>query len=269
MSRLDSLSTQITQLTHESFHEWNPRRMGRVPIGEERRIAWFHEGFTTYYADRIAYRAGLISLADVVKRANRDLQNFVGSNDPYTRGDVIARWLDGAIRDHSNGTRSLDDVMRDMVREADHPFTVERVLSTADRYLSRLDQVALRELATRTGAPPAMLSAGALAPCVRVTLDSVYAFDAGFDLRASVAARRVIGVRVGSAAYAAGLRDDQPLVGWSIFNGRSDRPATFMVRVDSTAEPISYFPRGAGAIAPQLHIVDGFVPRPRACGRSD
>jgi len=90
MSKLDSLSTQTTQLTHEAFHAWDPRRMGQEPDGEESRIGWFHEGFTTYYADEIAYRAGLIPLESVVRRANRDLTNFEGSTDSYTRGDVIA-----------------------------------------------------------------------------------------------------------------------------------------------------------------------------------
>lgn len=267
MSRLDSLSTQITQLTHESFHEWDPRRMGRVLFGEEQRIGWFREGFTAYYADVIAYRAGLISLGDVVRRVNRDLQNFSGSTDAYTRGDVIARWLDGAIRDHTNGKRSLDDVMHAMVREANRPLTLDRVLSTADRYLSSSDQATLRELATGTGAPPAALSAGALAPCVRVTLDSVYAFDPGFDVAASVAARRVTGVRAGGAAYSAGLRDDQPLLGWSFYNGHSERPVAFTVQIDSVRDRISYYPRGAGALAPQFHIPDGYVPQSGICGR--
>lgn len=173
MSKLDPLSTQITQLTHEAFHAWDPRRMGRVPTGDEASIGWFHEGFTMYYADMIAYGAGFIPLDAVVRRANHDLANFAGSSDPYTRGDVIARWLDGAIREYSRGTHSLDDMMRDMVREADHPLTVERILSTADRYLPPNDQTTLRDLATGSGAPPATLSAGALAPCVRVTLDSI------------------------------------------------------------------------------------------------
>ena len=272
MSRLDSLQTQITQLTHESFHEWDPRRMGRIPPGEERHLGWFHEGFTTYYADVIAYRAGLITLDAVVKRANRDIRNFPGSTDPYTRGDVIARWLDGEIRESSKGRRSLDDFMRDMVRGADQPLTVERVLSTADRYLPSRDRSALRDMATATGrgaqTVPDSFSAAALAPCARVTLDSVYTFDAGFDVFASVAARRTIGVRAGSAAYAAGLRDSEPLLGWTIYNGDSEREAHFTVKVDTVRERITYYPRGAGAVAPQLHIIEGYTPPTGSCGRT-
>jgi predicted metalloprotease with PDZ domain len=266
MSRLDSLSTQITQLTHESFHAWNPRRMGREPTGEEARIGWFHEGFTTYYADMIAYRAGLLPLDAVVRRANRDLSNFAGSRDAYTRGEVIALWLDGLIRDYSQGKRSLDTLMRDMVRNSKEPLTLERILSTANRYLPPSDQATLRELATGMGAPPATISAGALAPCVHVTLDSAYAFDAGFDVAASIRAHRVTDVRPGSAAYTAGLRDGQPLLGWSIYNGQAERQATFTIQADSARRRISYYPRGAGGLVPQLHIAADYAPRAGACG---
>jgi predicted metalloprotease with PDZ domain len=256
-AKLDSLSTQVTQLTHEAFHAWDPRRMGKQVAGEAQRIGWFHEGFTMYYADLIAYRGGVLSLASVVERANQDLSNFAGSSDPYTRGEVIARWLDGAIRAHSPGKHSLDDMMRDMVRGSDTPLTLDRIVSTADRYLAPSDQINLRELATGSGPPPATLTAGPLASCVRVTLDSAYAFDAGFNVRESVAAHRVTGVKEGGAAYAAGMRDGQGLVGWSIYNGHSERPATFTIVVDSTRQRITYLPRGAGAIIPQLHAVDG------------
>lgn len=199
VSRLDSLPQQTTQLTHEAFHAWDPRRMGRESNGEESRIGWFHEGFTMFYADAIAYRAGLISLSSVVRRVNRDLQSFMGSNDPYVRGDVIARWLDGAIRERSDGQRSLDDVMRDLVRENDRPLTLDRVLATANRYLAARDSTTLRDLATGAGAPPSTFFAGELAPCVRVTGDSL---------------------------------------------------------------------PGAGGTVPQLHIVDGYAPRPGTCGLS-
>ena len=268
MSRLDSLATQITQLTHESFHAWNPRRMGRQASGEERRIGWFHEGFTVFYADEIAYRAGLISLAAVVGRANRDLRNFAGSTDAYTRGDVIARWLDGAIRDYSKGKRSLDDVMRDMVRDSGQPLTLERILSSANRYLPPGDRATLRELATGTAALPSAISAGALAPCIHVTLDSAYAFDAGFDVTTSIRTQRVTAVRSGSAAYGAGLRDGQPLLGWSIYNGHADRQATFTIQVDSERQRISYYPRGAGGLVPQMHIAPDYTPRAGSCGLS-
>lgn len=268
VSRLDAVASHIPTITHEGFHAWDPRRMGRVPDGEARKLVWFREGFTAFYADWIAYRAGFIPLADVVKRANRNLRAFAGSTDPYTRGDVIAWWLDGAIRDNSKNTHSLDEVMRAMVREANQPFTLERVLATADRYLTATDQATLRALVTGNGALPSPFSAGALAPCVRATLDSVYGFDAGFDVQASIGAHRVIGVREGSAAYAAGLRDGQRLAGPSIYFGDADKPAAFTILNDSTKTRISYLPRGAGSVAPQLHVIsDSGVMQAGACGR--
>jgi len=266
-SRLDSLSTWLGTLTHEGFHAWNPRRMGREPDAEERRIGWFHEGFTAYYQDVIAYRAGLIPLSEVVANTNRDLRNVTGSTSPYARGSVIALWLDGEIRAQSKGKRSLDEVMYAMVRGADRPLTLETILETANRYLSPNDQSVLRRAAGGDVDVNALLpKAGQLAPCVSVALDSVWAFDAGFDVKGSIDARRVTGVRPDGAAYAAGLRDGQQLVGWSIDNGHSEILARFTVQPDTVRQRISYYPRGAGGLVPQLHLADGYSPRAGVCG---
>ncbi len=268
MSRKESLASQVTQLTHESFHTWDPGRMGAQVDSEESKLGWFREGFTMYYADMIAHRARLISLATAVERANRHLRSFAGSTDPYTRGDVIARWLDGAIRAHTHNTRSLDDVMRALVQSANQPLTLERVLATADRNLAPSDRKTLRDLLAAPGPVPANFSAGVLAPCVRVSLDSMYAFDAGFDVQASIAASRATGVREGSAAYAAGMRDGQRLAGASIYPGNPDKPAVFTVVNDSTKSRISYLPRGPVFAAPQLHVVDDSgAAQPVRCGR--
>jgi predicted metalloprotease with PDZ domain len=269
-SRLDSLPAwQISTLTHEAFHAWDPRRVGREPNDEERRIGWFHEGFTAYYGDLIAYRNGLIPLSEVVDDANHDLSSVAHSRSSYTRGLVIALWLDGQIRARSEGRRSLDDVMYDMVRGADKPLTLDRILETANRYVSSDDQALLRRAATGDIDPRAMLpKAGQLAPCVRVTLDSAWAFDAGFDVKVSTDAKRVTGVEASGPAYAAGLRDGQPLLDWSIYNGQSEKPARFTIQADTGRQRIVYYPRGPGAVVPQLHIVDGYTPRLGACGLS-
>jgi hypothetical protein len=64
--------------------------------------------------------------------------------------------------------------MRDMVRESDQALTLDRLLSTVDRYLTPNDQRVLQQLAAGAGSPP-MPPAGLLAPCVRVTMESAAA----------------------------------------------------------------------------------------------
>jgi predicted metalloprotease with PDZ domain len=135
LSRRDSISDQLPVLVHETFHAWNPRRMGDAS-SEENAIEWFREGFTTYYGYLLAYRAGLIDLPEYVENVNRDLRDSAGSGNAYVRGRLIALWLDREIRKDSGGKRSLDQVMYDMVRGAPRPLTQARILETADRYLS-------------------------------------------------------------------------------------------------------------------------------------
>jgi len=119
MSRLDPLESQLTQLAHESFHAWNPKRMG--PFQNYKAFDWFKEGFTRYYGYRLVYLAGLMPLSSYIELLNHDLRLYPGSDDPYIRGLGIAVWLDGEIRSESNGGKSLDNVMFDMVRGADKP----------------------------------------------------------------------------------------------------------------------------------------------------
>ena len=107
---------------------------------------------------------------------------------------------------------------------------------------------------------------GQLAPCVRVTRDSAWAFDLGFDGKASTDAERVIGVTPGGSAYAAGLRDGQVLLSWGFYNGNSQEPAKFTIKTDAGSRDISYYPRGAGGLVPQLHIAPDYERKPARCG---
>ena len=62
VSRLDRLDGLLPTLAHESFHAWNPGKMGTVPTGyDENAIKWFREGPTDYYGQLLTYRAGLLS----------------------------------------------------------------------------------------------------------------------------------------------------------------------------------------------------------------
>src|SRR5262249_37762471 len=100
---------------------------------------WVSEGITDYYADLAEARAGLIDregfleltaskVGDVARArpiALRDasLNAWIPMPDGteyiyYQKGSLVGMMLDILIRDASDGKRSLDDVMRQLYRDA-------------------------------------------------------------------------------------------------------------------------------------------------------
>jgi hypothetical protein len=118
-------------LAHEMFHRWLGMRL-RLD-GPEGTAYWFTEGFTVHYSNRIAFRAGLLTVDEFLESLNDiaarhfDNKRATASNDeirrdfyrdpavsivPYTRGALYAVELDAALRRASGGKRTLDDVLR-------------------------------------------------------------------------------------------------------------------------------------------------------------
>ena len=191
-------------------------------------------------------------LSSYVEWINRSLRRYPFSDDPGARGHIIALWLDAQIRMESGGKSSLDNFMTDMLRGADLPLTTDRILETAGRYLSpdarlRLDQ------AVRQGAQVSAQD-DALGPCARVTVKEQPSFDLGFDLDASTAAHRVMGLRPAGSAFQAGLRDGQRLTGWSVYNDQPDKIAKLTIQTDTGRQTIEYYPRGKTVTLQQYHI---------------
>jgi predicted metalloprotease with PDZ domain len=266
MSPPDSISSLLPMLVHESFHTWNPGRMGYLPEGSQTSLYWFSEGFTQYYAYLLAYRAGLMTLPAYIERINGYLRQCPSSADPYMRGPVIALWLDGEIRRKSHGRRSLANLMFDMLRGADKPLRQASILKTADRYLPAEARRELHRAVEPGGKMPAPNGA-ALGPCVYVATDQVSAFDLGFDFEASMAAHRVTSVRSDGPAFKAGLRDGQELEGWSVYNDKPDKKTAFHIRTTAGRYVIQYYPREM-ITAPQYHLHQkAYADNPDACRR--
>jgi predicted metalloprotease with PDZ domain len=136
-------------VSHEYFHLWNVKRLRPVELGpfdyeneNYSRTLWVAEGITTYYGPLAVKRARLIDQPTYLKFLSREitqLQNTPGrlvqpvetsSYDAwiklyrqnenstntlisyYTKGAVIAWLIDARIQEATNGTKSLDDVMR-------------------------------------------------------------------------------------------------------------------------------------------------------------
>jgi predicted metalloprotease with PDZ domain len=255
VSRLDSFSGLLPQLAHESFHAWDPKRMGSEPTGySEDLIKWFREGPTEYYAQLLTYKAGELTASEYINSMNIALRRFPISNDEYVRGRIISLWLDGTIRRESRGQHSLDDVMFDMVRTGDQPYTLDRILATAGQYLSPESRTLLEQAVSHHGDLPAPEHLPILGDCAHASLDDVPTFDLGFDFDRSRSTGTVAGVVENGPAFNAGLRDGQSLLGNSFYKGDPERMARFKVHTDAGDKQIDFYPRGKTIQAWQYHI---------------
>jgi predicted metalloprotease with PDZ domain len=133
---------------HEFFHLWNVKRIrpsSLEPVDYSReqytRALWFAEGVTSTYGAYALVRTGLWSKQDFYDDLSRQinmlearpankwqsaeqssldawLEKYPWYNGPdfsisyYTKGQILGDLLDILIRDHTNNTKSLDDVMR-------------------------------------------------------------------------------------------------------------------------------------------------------------
>jgi predicted metalloprotease with PDZ domain len=244
-----SVRADLPLIAHESFHAWDPKKMGRLTDKDYSDTKWFKEGFTEYYAQLLTYKAGERSAADYVGSLNKDLLLFPQSNDEYVRGRVIALWLDGEIRRESGGKHSLDDVMFAMVKGNAQPMTQARIFATADVYLSADSQALLRKAVEEHGELPAPETAPFVDACFRPALQETPTFDLGFDPRKTHETHMISGVVEGGPAFAAGLRDGQPSGRVSFNKNDPDRMVKIFVRVDGAEKEIDYYPRGKTVMA--------------------
>ena len=138
---------------HEFFHLWNVKRIRPASLEpvdytkeQYTRALWFAEGVTSTYGAYTLARSGLWSkdrfyedlgeqITELEERpANRWqsaeqsgldawLEKYPLYNQPdfsvsyYTKGQVLGDFLDILIRDRTNNTKSLDDVLRMMNQE--------------------------------------------------------------------------------------------------------------------------------------------------------
>ena len=144
----------LSLVSHEFFHTWNVRRLRPAGIWQYQLeqenytpSLWIAEGITSYYEDVALVRAGLISKKDYLKRLSkviktlqtangRQVQSLTESSHDtwikfyrpdensknsrvsyYTKGAVVAFLLDAKIQEVTQGTKTLDDVMRSMYQK--------------------------------------------------------------------------------------------------------------------------------------------------------
>lgn len=147
----DGYKTFLSLCSHEYFHAWNvcrikPNEFLPYALDKESytRQLWAYEGITSYYDDFSLYRTGLVSFDDYlallgktatrVYRGQGELKQSVTDSSfyawtkfyqqgpdavnhivsYYTKGALIALWLDLTIRKYSKGQFSLDQLMKEL-----------------------------------------------------------------------------------------------------------------------------------------------------------
>jgi predicted metalloprotease with PDZ domain len=162
----DAYLQWLSLASHEYFHAWSGKRLRPVELGPfdyenevYTRALWFVEGLTDYYADLMLARARVAARDELLSALStqiRTLQTTPGrleqsvemasydawikyyrtdENTPntaisyYVKGAVVGFLLDANIRRLSQGTRSLDHVMRLMLKRfsGEKGFTREDV----------------------------------------------------------------------------------------------------------------------------------------------
>jgi predicted metalloprotease with PDZ domain len=156
----------LSLVSHEFFHLWNVKRIRPDALGpfdytqeNYTKLLWVAEGITDYYADVALRRAGFITENEFLAataRAIQTLQNTPGRFEQtveessfdswikyyrqdensvnsqvsyYDKGAIVGLLLDLEIRKRTNGTKSLDDVMRYLYAEF---FMKDRNYTPAD-----------------------------------------------------------------------------------------------------------------------------------------
>ncbi|EWH11325.1 peptidase M61 domain-containing protein [Catenovulum agarivorans DS-2] len=150
----EGYKTFLSLASHEYFHNWNvcrikPQEFIPYQLNSESytKQLWAFEGITSYYDDLSLYRTNIVEFSDYLKtksktisRVNRGKgqlkQNLIESSfytwtkfyqqgpdaannivSYYTKGSLVALWLDLNIRKHTGSAKSLDDVMRALWQE--------------------------------------------------------------------------------------------------------------------------------------------------------
>ncbi len=251
-------------LAHEMFHAWNGNT---IRLAEPERVAyWFSEGFTDFYARRLLERAGFLTADEYLDSWNERLRAYASNparnapaariqeafwsdrdvgRVPYERGDLVALQVDHAIRKTSAGARSLDDLMRALVRQArqsQERLSNEDLLAAIAQASDAATAASVRRSVIE--GQDVELPRDAAGPGLILEPIDVAVFDLGFDQARSIEAGEVIGLRPGSAAERAGLREGLRLSGWSVTFGRTDIPARLQVGQGGDQREIAFLPVG-------------------------
>lgn len=264
-------------LAHEMFHTFQPYIT--QPVGLE--SSWFGEGLATFYQSRLPLRFGQITPAAFVKDVNLYAARYYTSimatqpnsevpkrfwadtrirTLPYDRGMLYFATIDDAVRKHSAGKRSLDDLMLALLAKE----KTGAVLTNADwegMLQAELGGNAVEEFHAFLAGKMPVPASDAFGPCFRRITKPLRRYELGFDSAVLAEPKRIVrGLVPGSAAAAAGLKDGDEIVvpvPQDGIQGNQTEWIKLSIRRDGRTFPITYLPRGETVEAYQWEQIPG------------
>ncbi|MBL8878272.1 MAG: hypothetical protein JNG88_04050 [Phycisphaerales bacterium] len=256
---------------HELFHYWNGRVLGAA--SPEGLVMWFTEGLTDYYARRILFESGIWNAATYSKWTNRQIRQYVwnpaanASNEKikeqfwrerdtvgeaaYQRGMMLGLRWHKLARDHGvkDGLDALLHALLDRARQEKFELSNEGIRRIGREVLGEWFAAEFDQHVARAETVEVPLDA--LVPALHGKQSRAYEFDLGFHQDKTLKARKVIGLKPGSAAEKAGLREGDELAGWDVYTD-ADQETTLTIRRDGKVKKISFYPRGESRGAVQF-----------------
>ena len=220
---LDEASLYET-IAHELVHEWLHLD------GPAEDVTWFVEGSADYYSLVLPLRAGMLDEDAFLRAVNFEARegyasvrrhlsmheaqrlffsDFLAHRLPYVRGMFYLADLDARLRTATSGQRSVDDVVRDVLRRrrAGERVGIEQWCARVQQVLPDDEMPILDALVfTGQGRP----REGCVGSRFVMETVQVPVLDVGFDPSTWVT-RRVQGLVPGGAADRAGLREGETI----------------------------------------------------------
>lgn len=252
-------------LAHEYAHNWIPGKLIQMPSENEQSFYWFSEGFTEFYTLRLLYRGGLMTQAEFIGRYNELIREYymspvkTASNErilkdfwtdmqvqrlPYLRGFLYATNLDAEIRRASKDTRSLDDVVREMLDSSKENAEEVTIRSLAAIFTKQLGSDAVPDIMRYLIEGNLIVPHGdALGNAVTQEMVEHPVFELGFDFDKFAKERIVANLDPKSSAYAAGLRNGQQRTdGFSLTFGETSKEVELKVKDETGEKVVRFFP---------------------------
>lgn len=251
----------LSLVAHEYFHLWNVKRLRPIALGpfnydEENytRMLWVAEGFTAFYDNWIVRRTKHLTAEkylEIIANEFTALANLPGAKvqslsessfdawikfyrrnensgnnqvSYYDKGSVIALMLNLAIIKNSNGTQSIDDVMKYMYAKCEDGksagYTDEEFKSALEKYTGQnLDSFYANYI---DGLTPIDFTAIAATAGLKITDLNAGKNEIYLGINTSNVSGKLIVTAISnvSAAYAAGLNVNDEII--AVDNYRTD-----------------------------------------------
>lgn len=273
-------------ISHEYFHNWNSPKLGGL-ADPEQKLYWFSEGFTDYYTYLLLLRSGLFDLEKYIAQYNKTLSEYYLSpyknisnqqladdffksygigQVAYWRGFLLATKWNQIILEQNNGKKSLDDLMREIFGDAKTnkygKLSKERIIAYLNKYAKHNFAEDIEKYIERGQTIDNFQ--GSLGKCFETSEIQIGKFELGFDYNTLVKENKISGILPNSAAYQAGLRDGQKVVGRSLYYNNPNQQVEITIDENGEKKKFTYLPATEEKIlTPQFKIKDNLSPEER------